>query len=285
MSDAPDGAERPPAAVPASIEGFPARPGETFVHPTACVESGAVLGEGVRIGAFAFVGPEVELGAGVEVGPHATLIGSTRLGRDCRVFPHACLGGAPQDRAFAGEATRLEIGARTVLREQVTVHVGTARGGGCTRLGDDNFLMNGAHVGHDCQIGDGTVIASFCGLGGHTRVDDFAVLGAYTGLHQNARVGESVMVAGGAKVARDAPPFTMVAGDRARVVGLNSVGLRRRGFPEKTRADIKHAFHLIFQSKLRLEEALARVEAELGGVPEVERLVTFLRKTERGFCR
>ena len=145
--------------------------------------------------------------------------------------------------------------------------------------------MNSAHVGHDCQIGDHTIIASFCGLGGHTRIDDFAVLGAYTGLHQFARVGESVMVAGGATVSRDAPPFTMVAGDRARIVGLNSVGLRRRGFSAKTRADIKHAFHLIFQSKLRLEDALARVDEELGGVAEVERLVTFLRKTERGFCR
>ena len=243
------------------------------------------MGKGVRIGAFAFIGAEVELGAGTEVGAHATLIGRTRLGADCRIHPHACLGGSPQDRDFQGESTRVEIGARTVCRENVTVNVGTERGGGCTRLGEDNFLMNGAHVGHDCQIGDHTIIASFCGLGGHSIVDDFAVLGAYTGLHQHARVGESVMVAGGAKVSRDAPPFTMVAGDRARIVGLNSVGLRRRGFGENTRADIKRAFHLIFQSKLQLEAALVRVEDEVGGVPEVERLVTFLRKTERGFCR
>ena len=145
--------------------------------------------------------------------------------------------------------------------------------------------MNGAHVGHDCQIGDHTIISPFCGLGGHSAVEDYAVLGAYTGLHQHARVGESVMVAGGAKVSRDAPPFTMVAGDRAKIVGLNSVGLRRRGFSTKARSEIKHAFHLIFQSKLPLEEALARVDEEIGAVPEVERLVTFLRKTQRGFCR
>jgi len=255
------------------------------VHPKACVEEGAILGSGVRVGAFAFVGPEVELGPGVEVAPHATLIGRTSVGADSRIFSHAVLGGAPQDREWKGEETCLEIGARAVIREHVTINVGTIRGGGCTRLGDDNFVMNSAHVGHDCQIGDHTIIASFCGLGGHTRIDDYAVLGAYTGLHQYARIGESVMVAGGAKVSRDAPPFTMVAGDRARIVGLNTVGLRRRDFPSKTRAQIKHAFHLIFQSKLRLEDALARVDEEIGAVPEVERLVTFLRKTERGFCR
>jgi UDP-N-acetylglucosamine acyltransferase len=145
--------------------------------------------------------------------------------------------------------------------------------------------MNSAHIGHDCQIGNQTIIASFCGLAGHAKVDDFAVLGAYTGLHQYARVGESVMAAGGSKLSLDAPPFAMVAGDRARLVGLNSVGLKRRGFPPATRRQIKHAFHLIFGSRLRLEEALARVDEEAGGVPEVERLVSFLRKTERGFCR
>lgn len=255
------------------------------VHPTAHVEDGAVLAADVVVGAFSFVGREVELGQGVKVAEHVTLIGRTRIGADCRIFPHACLGGEPQDRSFDGASTSLDVGARGQIREHVTVHVGTTRGGGCTRIGEDAFLMNSAHIGHDCQIGNNVIVASFCGLGGHSKVEDFAVLGAYTGLHQYARVGESVMVAGGSKLTLDAPPFAMVAGDRARLVGLNSVGLRRRGFSAKTRAQIKHAFHLIFQSKLRLEEALARVDAEIGAVPEVERLVSFLRKTERGFCR
>jgi len=255
------------------------------VHPTACVEEGAILAPDVVVGAFAFVGREVELAQGVEVGQHATLIGRTRVGPGCRIFPNAVVGAEPQDTEFKGEATSLEIGARTVLRENVTVHIGTAQGGGCTRLGEDNYLMNGAHVGHDCQIGDHTIISPFCGLGGHSQVDDYAVLGAYAGLHQRARVGESVMVASGAKVSRDAPPFTMVAGDRAKIVGLNSVGLKRRGFSAETRSRIKHAFRLIFQSKLRLEDALERVDEEIGAVEEVERFVTFLRKTERGFCR
>jgi len=255
------------------------------VHPTAHVEDGAVLAADVVVGAFSFVGREVELGQGVKVAEHVTLIGRTRIGADCRIFPHACLGGEPQDRSFDGASTSLEVGARGQIREHVTIHVGTTRGGGCTRIGEDAFLMNSAHIGHDCQIGNNVIVASFCGLGGHSKVEDFAVLGAYTGLHQYARVGESVMVASGSKLTLDAPSFAMVAGDRARLVGLNSVGLRRRGFSAKTRGQIKHAFHLIFQSKLRLEEALARVDAEIGAVPEVERLVSFLRKTERGFCR
>lgn len=244
-----------------------------------------MLAADVVVGPFAFVGREVELGPRVEVGAHVTLLGRTNIRADCRIFPHACLGGEPQDRAFDGESTSLEIGERTQIREQVTIHVGTSLGGGCTRIGDDNYIMNGAHIGHDCQIGNNTIIASFCGLAGHAQVDDFAVLGAYAGLHQYARVGESVMAAGGSMLSLDAPPFAMVAGDRARLVGLNAVGLRRRGFPPATRRQIKHAFHLIFRSKLRLEEALARVDQEIGGVPEVERLVSFLRKTERGFCR
>lgn len=255
------------------------------VHPTAHVEDGAALAPDVVVGAFSFVGREVELAAGVRVAEHVTLLGRTRVGPDCRIFPHACLGGEPQDRSFDGASTSLEIGARTQIREHVTVHVGTTRGGGCTRIGDDAYLMNGAHIGHDCQIGNNVIVASFCGLGGHSQVEDHAVLGAYTGLHQFARIGESVMVAGGSKLSLDAPPFAMVAGDRARLVGINAVGLRRRGFSAKTRAQIKHAFHLIFHSKLRLEEALARVDEEIGAVPEVERLVSFLRKTERGFCR
>jgi UDP-N-acetylglucosamine acyltransferase len=258
---------------------------EPVIHPAALVEPGARLGPGVRIGAFALVGAEAVLGARVEVGPHATVMGATWLGEECRIFPYACLGGTPQDRCFDGEMTRLEIGARTVVREHVTVHVGTPGGGGCTRIGEDNFLMNNAHIGHDAQVGSHTVIASYCGLAGHARVDDYAVLGAYAGLHQYARVGESVMVAGGALVSRDAPPFTMVAGDRARIVGLNSVGLRRRGFEAGTRSRIKRAFHLIFQSKLPLAEALDRVQAEVVGVPEVDRLVHFLQDSQRGICR
>lgn len=255
------------------------------VHPTAIVEAGAVLADDVEVGPLAVIGPEVELAAGVRIGAHATVVGRTRVGEDTRVFPYACLGGEPQIKDFAGFPTRLEIGARNVIREHATIHTGSPEGGGCTRIGDDNLIMNTAHVGHDCQIGSMCIIASFCGLAGHVRVEDHAVLGAYTGVHQHARVGESVMAASNAKLSQDAPPFAMVAGDRARLVGVNHVGLKRRNFSREAMRSVKHAFHIVFHSKLQLESALLRVRQELGGSPEVLRLVSFLETSERGFCR
>jgi UDP-N-acetylglucosamine acyltransferase len=257
----------------------------TQIHPTATVEAGAVLAADVEIGPYALVGPEVELGAGVTIGPHAIVTGRTRVGDATRIFAHACIGGEPQDREFAGESTMLEIGRENVIREHVTIHVGTPKGGGCTRIGDDNLIMNTAHIAHDCQIGSHCIIASYSGLAGHVWVGDYAVLGAYTGVHQFSRVGESVMAASNAKLSLDAPPFALVAGDRARLVGLNSVGLRRREMTRETMGALKHAFHILFNSKLRLEEAAGRIAEELEGVPEVERLVAFLEKSERGFCR
>jgi UDP-N-acetylglucosamine acyltransferase len=256
-----------------------------LVHPTAVVDPRARLADDAEVGPFALVGPDVELGAAAVVGAHAVVVGRTTIGPRTRIFSFAAVGGDPQDRSFAGEPTRLEIGADNVIREHVTIHLGTPKGGGCTRIGDDNLIMNGAHVAHDCQIGSHTILASFTGLAGHVVVEDYAVLGAYTGVHQFSRVGESVMSAANAKLSQDAPPFSMVAGDRARLVGVNSVGLKRRGLSPDAREAIKRAFHLIFFSKLRLEPALARVREELGGSPEVARLVAFLEKSERGFCR
>jgi UDP-N-acetylglucosamine acyltransferase len=255
------------------------------IHATAIVEAGAVLADDVTVGPLAVIGPEVELGRGVVIGGHASVIGRTKIGAGTRVFPYVCLGGEPQIKDFEGESTRLEIGARNVIREHATVHVGSPEGGGCTRIGDDNLIMNTAHVGHDCQIGSHCIVASFCGLAGHVRVDDHVVLGAYTGVHQHARVGESVMAASNAKLSQDAPPFAMVAGDRARLVGVNHVGLRRRNFSHEAMRSVKHAFHIVFHSKLQLESALQRVRAELSESPEALRLVSFLETSERGFCR
>ena len=255
------------------------------VHPTAVVESGARLAADVEVGAHAFVGPEVELSSGVILLPHAVVTGRTQIGERTRVHSFAALGSSPQNRSFEGEAMGLAIGSNNVIRENVTIHVGTAEGGGRTRIGNDNYLMNGAHVGHDCQVGSGCVIASFSGLAGHVTVEDHAVLGAYTGVHQFARVGESAMSASNAKLSRNAPPFSLVAGDRARLMGLNHVGLARRGFSRPTRDALRHAFHLLFRSKLLLALAIERTRDELGSVPEVERLVEFLETSERGFCR
>ena len=255
------------------------------IHPTATVEAGAELASDVEVGHYARVGPEVELLAGVRIASHAIVEGRTRIGEGSRIFPFACVGGEPQDKNFQGEPTRLEIGKKNVIREHVTIHVGTSLGGGCTRLGDDNLIMNGAHIAHDCSIGSHCIIASFSGLAGHVRVEDHAVLGAYTGVHQFARVGESVMSASNAKLSQDAPPYSLVAGDRARLVGVNAIGLKRRRFRPETIREIKHAFHILFHSRLRFESARVRVREELPDSPEVEMLLRFLEKSERGFCR
>jgi UDP-N-acetylglucosamine acyltransferase len=255
------------------------------IHPAAIVDPAAKLADDVEVGPLSCVGPGVELGPGVVVGSQVSIIGRTRVGARTRIHPFAAIGGDPQDKSFAGERTRLEIGADNVIREHVTIHVGTPQGGGCTRVGDDNLIMNGAHVAHDSQVGSHTIVASFVGLAGHVVVEDYAVLGAYTGVHQFARVGESVMTAANSMLSQDAPPFAMVAGDRARLVGLNVVGLRRRELSENALPALKRAFHLLFASKLRLDVAVARIRDELPAVPEVERLLGFLERSTRGFCR
>jgi UDP-N-acetylglucosamine acyltransferase len=255
------------------------------IHSTAVVDPRAKVADDVRVGAFVVVGPEVELAAGVELRPHAYVWGRTSVGEGTRVFPFAVLGEEPQDKSFSGEATDLVIGRDNVIREHVTIHVGTPRGGGCTRIGDDNLIMNGVHLGHDTQVGSHCIIASQCAVAGHVVVEDYAVVGGLSGIHQYARIGESAMVAALSGVTKDAPPFALVAGERATTRGLNVVGLRRRGFPAESRAQIKRAFHILFGSKLRLEQAIARIREEGLDAPEVGRLLQFVESSERGVSR
>lgn len=255
------------------------------VHPSAVVDPAARLAESAQVGPLAYVGPDVELDDDVSVGPHVAIVGHTRVGARSEIHPFACLGGPPQHQSPGDEAARLEIGSDNVIREHATIHVGTQAGGGCTRVGDHNFIMNSAHIGHDCQIGSHCIISSFSGLAGHVRVDDFAVLGAYTGVHQFARVGTGVMTASNTKLSLDAPPFAMVAGDRARLVGVNNVGLKRRGYSRERQQQIKRAFHILFRSQMQLSTALEAVRAECKLAEDVEILLDFLESSDRGFCR
>jgi UDP-N-acetylglucosamine acyltransferase len=255
------------------------------IHPTAVVEPGAKLADDVEIGAHAYVGGDVELAAGVVLRPHACVTGRTSIGEGSRVFPFAALGEEPQDHSFSGEATQLAIGRGTTIREHAVIHVGTRRGGGCTRIGDDVLIMNGVHIGHDGQVGSHVIIASLCGIAGHVQIEEYAVVGGLTGVHQFVRIGESAMVAATSAVSKDVPPFALVSGDRARLSGLNVVGLRRRDFPAETRQRIHRAYHILFHSKLRFVTAAMRVRDEIQGCPEVERLLRFLESSERGFVR
>ncbi|MFP8878276.1 MAG: acyl-ACP--UDP-N-acetylglucosamine O-acyltransferase [Myxococcota bacterium] len=254
------------------------------IHPTAVIDPGVKIADDVRIGPYAVIGEGVELASGVEIGSHAHLEGSTVIGAATRVFPFAVIGAEPQVRDFSGPTTALVIGRNNVIREFAAIHVGTVDGGGCTRIGDDNLIMNNVHIAHDCQIGSHCIIATFTALAGHVVVEDHVVFGAMTGVHQFARIGESAFTGANSMIAKDTPPFSRVAGDRARFMGMNTIGLERREFAAETIETLRHAFHLLFHSKLRLEPALARVEQECAG-PEVDRLLSFLRTSERGFIR
>jgi len=255
------------------------------IHPHAVVDPQAELADDVAIGPFCVVGPEVRLARGVRLGPHASVLGRTSVGEGTRLHPYACIGGEPQGKWPDGEPQALELGRFNTVREFATIHVGTERGGGLTRLGDHNLILNNAHVAHDCQIGNHCTITGPGGLAGHVELEDHVTLGAFSGVHQFCRVGESAMCAGNAKLRKDAPPFSMVAGDGARVVGVNHVGLRRRGFDEETIRTIKHAFHLLFSSRMGFQEAAKRVREEIPASPEVEHLLRFLEESPRGFCR
>lgn len=256
-----------------------------MIHPTAIVHPGASISEGVEIGPYAIIGENVSLGSGTWVGPHAVIEGWTEIGRDNRIFQFASVGAPPQDLKFHGEKTLLRLGDRNTVREFVTLHRGTESGGGETVIGDDNLLMAYAHVAHDCRVGNHVILANGGTLAGHVTVDDFAILGGLSAVHQFTRVGCHVMISGGAMVTQDIPPYTIAQGDRATTVGINIVGLKRRGFSEEALRAIKHAYKIVFRSGLRLEEALAKIEEELGSGPELAVFTNFIRGSERGIAR
>jgi UDP-N-acetylglucosamine acyltransferase len=259
--------------------------GGARIHPTAIVAEPTRIGEGSVIGAYCVIGPDVEVGRDCEIGPHAVLEGPMRMGDGNRVFQFASVGAPPQDTKYKGEPTRLEIGARNTFRESVTVHRGTARGGGVTRIGNDGLYMAYAHVAHDCVIGDHVIMANGAALAGHVTIEDYAIVGGLVAIHQHARIGESAMLGGGAMVVMDVVPFCTAVGDRARLAGPNVVGLKRRGLDERAVRAVRRAYRILFQSKLRLEDALARLRSELPDSREVAHMVRFIEGSQRGICR
>lgn len=255
------------------------------VHPTAVVARSAQLGAGVRVGPGATIGPHVRIGDATWIGAHAVVTGHTTIGSRGRLFPFSAVGMPPQDLKYRDEPSRLEIGNDTTVREHVSVHTGTAAGGMVTRIGNGCLLMVSAHVGHDSLLGNNIVVAAGAAIGGHVSIEDFAIIGGLVGVHQFARVGESALCAAGAMVSADVPPYCTVAGDRARLYGLNTIGLRRRGFGAETIRTLKRAYRLLFHGDVGRDEAIARTRAALGGAPEVERLIGFVAASTRGVCR
>ena len=255
------------------IEGIDAR---------AIVHRDAVIGEGVTIGPFSVIGPEVRIGDGTWIGPHVTIDGRVRLGAGNRIFPFCVIGFPPQDLKYDGAPTEVVIGDRNVFREYCQVHRGTRGGGGVTRIGNDGFFMVGAHIAHDCVIGDHVIFANAGTLAGHVLVEDHATIGAFSGIHQFCRVGRHAFIGGYSVITRDALPYCLTVGNRALCYGINTVGLRRAGFPKETIRALDRAARAIFRPGIRRDQALGEVEAELGEVPEVREMIEFVRSAQRG---
>ena len=255
------------------------------VHATAIVHAGAQLAPGVSIGAYSIIGEHVVLGEGTWVGPHVVIEGHTRLGRNNRVYQFASIGAPPQDKKYAGEPTVVEIGDGNTMREGVTINRGTAEDTGATRIGDDNWLMGYVHVAHDCEIGNKTIMANYTGLAGHVRVGDWAILGGATVVHQYVNIGAHSFTSMGTYLAQDLPPYVMAAGNMAKPFGINSEGLRRRGFSADAIARIKQAYRTLYRSGLGLEEARRQLAAVAASCAEVGALLEFLERSKRGVIR
>lgn len=258
----------------------------TAIHPTASVDPAAKLGEGVRIGAFTYIGPEVEIGDGTMIGPHSSVHGPTRIGRDNRIQGHAAIGGEPQDKKFAGERSELIVGDRNHIREFVTINRGTGNGGGVTRVGDDNWLLAYVHIAHDCRVGNHCVFSNNATLAGHVDIDDHVILSGFAGIHQFCRIGAHAFIGMGALVNGDVPPFLMVASeDYGRPRGINSEGLKRRGFgPERVSA-IKRAYRALYMSGANLADAKTQLSALAADSDDVRQFLDFIERGERPLAR
>jgi len=257
----------------------------TRIDPRAVVAPTAKLGEGVEVGPFAIIGPDVEIGDGTIVGPHAVVTGWTKLGSHNRIFQFASIGDAPQDKKYAGEPTRVEIGDRNVFREYVTVNRGTTHDKGITRVGSDNLFMASSHVAHDCIVGSHCVFANLATLGGHVEVDDYVILAGFTGVHQFCKIGAHAFIANNTAVTRDVPPYVMAVGHPAVPHSINATGLSRRGFtPEQVR-NIKNAYRTLYRMDLPLETAMEKLREAAKSQAEIVPFVEFVARSTRSLIR
>lgn len=250
-----------------------------MIHETAIVSPGAKLASGVQVGPYCVIGEHVEIGEGTWLGAHVVISGRTSIGSRNRIFHHASLGEVPQDKKYAGEPTRLEIGDDNVIREFCTFNTGTAQDLGYTRLGSRNWIMAYVHLAHDCVVGDDTILANCVQLAGHVEVGNFAILGGFTGVHQFCRVGAHAITGVSSVVLADVPPFVTAMGNTAQPHGINSEGLKRRGFSADAIKEIRRAYKTLYRSGLSLEEARGEIAQQAGRCPELVVLSDFLATT------
>ena len=255
------------------------------IHPTAVVDPKAELADDVTVGAYSVIGPDVRVDAGCWIGPHVVIQGPTRLGRENRIYQFSSIGEAPQDKKYADEPTRLEIGDRNTIREFVTINRGTVSGGGLTTVGNDNWLMAYIHIAHDCHVGNETIFSNNASLAGHVTVGDFAILGGFSLVHQFCTVGAYCFTGMGSAISKDVPPYLLVAGHPAKPHGINAEGLKRRGFGAEEIRALRRAYKLLYRSGLSLEEAKVELRQLAGESAAVGVFAEFLEQVERSVIR
>lgn len=256
-----------------------------MIHPSAIVHPGAKLGENVHIGPYSIIGEHVEIGDNTRIGPHVVIEGHTRIGCDNEIFQFCSIGAPPQDKKYDAEPTRLEIGDRNTIREYCSFNVGTAQDAGVTRIGNDNWIMAYVHVAHDCQVGNHTIFANNATLAGHVHVGDWAILGGFTGVHQFVRIGAHSFCGVGTVLLQDLPPYVTVSGSPAQPHGINSEGLRRRGFSSASIMAIKRAYRTLYRSGLKLDEARDKIAEIAAEHQEVGIFLDFIAHSARGIVR
>jgi UDP-N-acetylglucosamine acyltransferase len=257
-----------------------------MIHPTAIVDPKAEIGENVDIGPYSVIEKGVSLGEGTKIGPHVVVREGTQIGKRCQIYQFSSIGEAPQAIAYRGEPTLLQVGDHNIIREYVTLHRGSVKGGGKTVLGNENFIMAYSHIAHDCQIGNQVVMANGATLAGHILIEDYAIIGGLSAIHQFCRVGTHAFISGLTGVSLDIPPYMLSSGNRAKLFGLNSVGLKRANFSEETLKALKMVYRTIFRSGLTLEKAIKKVgEDDVSHIPEVQHLLQFIQHSKRGICR
>ena len=255
------------------------------IHKTAIIHSDVTLASGVSVGPYSIIEPGVKLGDNVRIGSHCVITGQTTIGRNCKIYTGAVIGSAPQDKKYSSDDNVfLNIGENNVIREYVTMNPGTLDGGGKTVIGNNNLIMAYSHVAHDCVIGNNCVMANAATLGGHVTVEDSAVIGGFSAVHQFTRIGRLAIIGGCSKVVQDVPPFSMCDGHPARVVSINSVGLKRANIDAKAMRSLKKACKILFRSGLARKTALEKIAQDVEPCPELDHLIFFIKTSERGVC-
>lgn len=256
-----------------------------MIHPTAVIDPSAKLADSVEVGAYSIIGAGVEIGEKTWIGPHVVIQGPTKIGAENKLFQFSSIGEVPQDKKFQGETSYLEIGDRNTIREFATINRGTEDGGGTTKIGDDNWLMAYIHIAHDCLVGNNTIFANNASLAGHAEIEDYAILGGFTLVHQFTKIGQHAFCGMGSAISKDVPPYVIVNGTPAHPHGLNIEGIKRKGFSAEAIKALRSAYKTIYRSSLTIEVAKKELQSSAEEFPEVQNMLTFLEKSQRGILR